>query len=124
MPEPSPGTDYVGFGVLGDVNDLVDVADYFLFTAHRDHAFTVRLCPSFCDPVGGGPYIDTSVAYFEVLDQTGTLLLSSQGDIEAGNDQVIQITGGLVYYLAVFTEDTVGATQSYTVEMVEELPFL
>ena len=66
--------------------------------------------------------MDTSVAYFEVLDQNGTLLLSSQGDILAGNIQDVSINAGIVYYLAVFAEDTVGATQNYYIEIVEKLP--
>jgi hypothetical protein len=53
--------------------------------------------------------------------RTLLILLSSQGDVEAGNDHVIDIAGGLVYYLAVFPEETVGATQDYYVEMVEEI---
>jgi hypothetical protein len=115
-----PDADYVGFGVFGDVNDMTDTADYFLFTAARDHVFTVQTCPSFCRPAGQEPGIDTSVAYFEVLDQNGTLLMSSQGDTVAGNYQTVSITAGLVYYLGVFAEDTVGATESYYVEVVEE----
>jgi len=125
MPVPGATADYVGFGVIGGVNDTTDLADFFLFTAHRDHIFTVQMCDSFfCEPVGNGQPIDTSVAYFEVLDQNGTLLMSSQGDITAGNHQEVSITAGLVYYLAVFPDDTVGATESYYIEMVEKLPFL
>jgi len=123
MPVPGVTADYVGFGVFGEINDTTDVADYFLFTPHRDHVFTVQMCETFCDPVGNGQRIDTSVAYFEVLDQDGTLLMSSQGDISAGNYQEVSTTGGLVYYLAVFPDDTVGATAGYYVEMVEDLPF-
>jgi hypothetical protein len=124
MPVPGASADYVGFGVFGGVNDSIDAADYFLFTAHRDHVFTVQMCESFCDPVGQGQRIDTSVAYFEVLDQTGTLLMSSQGDISPGNYQEISITAGLVYYLVVFAEDTVSASEAYYVEAIEKLPFL
>jgi hypothetical protein len=82
------------------------------------------LCPSNCEPIFGGEFIDTSVAYFEVLDQDGTLLLSSQGDTQAGNNQAVFISAGVVHYLAVFPEDTAGMSQRYNVEMVEKLPFL
>ena len=75
-----------------------------------------------CIPVNAVDIMDTSVAYFEVLDQNGTLLLSSQGDILAGNIQDVSINAGIVYYLAVFAEDTVGATQNYYIEIVEKLP--
>ena len=53
--------------------------------------------------------------------QTGTLLLSSQGDTPEGNSLEVHIDAGVVYYLAVFAEDTVGAAQSYFIEMVEEI---
>ena len=127
LPTHGANADYVGFGVIGSVNDTADLADYFVFTASRTHVFTVQVCPSV---VGGFPscnpfnadHIDTSVAYFEVLDQNGILLLSSQGDIAAGNFQDINIDAGVAYYLAVFAEDTVGATQSYYIEMVEKAP--
>lgn len=123
LPAHGNNADYVGFGVFGTVNDTLDPTEYFLFTASRAHDFTIRLCSSMCVPFNAVDIIDTSVAYFEVLDQNGTLLLSSQGDISAGNIQSVGIDAGVVNYLAVFAEDTVGATQSYYIEMVEKLPF-
>jgi len=129
MPTHGAGADYVGFGVIGAVNDTADLADYFVFTASRAHVFTIRMWPSImdntppCSPFNAIDNIDTSVAYFEVLDQNGVLLLSSQGDIAAGNFQSISIEAGVAYYLVVFAEDTVGATQSYCVETVEKIPF-
>jgi hypothetical protein len=120
MPGFESDTDYVGTAVRGDISDTVDTQDFFLFTASRDHAFTVQLCPSSCGPLGPGGGIDTSVAYVEVLDQAGTLLVSSQGDLIAGNSQEVEIIAGLVYYVAVFAEDTVGATQAYYLEIFEK----
>ena len=40
----------------------------------------------------------------------------------AADRRYVSIDAGVVYYLAVFAEDTVGATQSYYIEMVEKLP--
>jgi hypothetical protein len=122
LPAHGANADYVGFGVLGSVNDTLDPSDYFLFAASRPHDFTIRLCPSMCTPVDAINNIATPVAYFEVLDQDGTLLLSSQGDNMTGNRQEISIDAGIVYYLAVFAEDTLGASQSYYIEMVEKHP--
>ena len=87
------------------------------------------MCPSIpdaispCTPSNTIDYIDTSVAYFELLDQNGVLILSSQGDIVAGNFREVSIDAGVAYYLAVFAEDTVGATQSYFIVMAEKAPF-
>ena len=129
LPPHGANADYVGFGVIGAVDDANDSGDYFLFTASRAHVFTIQLC-SFagigslpCSPLGASDTIDTSVAYFEVLDQSGVLLLSSQGDTALGNSQEISIDAGVPYYLAVFAEDTAGVAQSYQIEMVEKLPF-
>lgn len=122
LPAHGANADYVGFGVIGTVKDATDPADYFLFTASRAHDFTIRLCPTICTQFDAISIIDTSVAYFEVLDQSGTLLLSSQGDSAAGNFQEVGIDAGVAYYLGVFAEDTVGVTQSYYIEMVEKLP--
>jgi len=129
LPTHGADADYVGFGVIGSVNDTADPADYFVFTASRAHVFTIQMCPSIidnipsCSPFNTNDNIDTSVAYFEVLDQDGVLLLSSQGDIAAGNFQDVSIDAGVANYLAVFAEDTVGATQSYYIEAVEKAPF-
>ena len=128
LPTRGSAANYVGFGVIGAVDDTVDPVDYFVFTASRAHVFTVRMCPNMvgdlpsCAPFGTTELIDTSVAYFEVLDQSGTLLLSSQGDIAAGNFQEITLDAGIAYYLAVFAEDTVGATENYVIETVEKSP--
>ena len=129
LPTRGDNADYVGFGVIGAVDDTNDPADYFVFTPSRASAFTIRMCsrvasgiPS-CAPFSTSELIDTSVAFFEVLDQSGTLLLSSQGDIEAGNLQEISLDAGIAYYLGVFAEDTVGATEDYVVEAVEKTPF-
>jgi hypothetical protein len=128
MPTHGADADYVGFGVIGTVNDTADPADYFVFTASRPHVFTIQMCPSMivgdspCSPFNRINIIDTSIAYFEVLDQNGVLLLSSQADIVAGNFQDISIDAGVAYYLAVFAEDTVGAAHSYYIVTVERAP--
>jgi hypothetical protein len=94
FPAHGANADYVGFSVTGGVNDTADLADYFVFTASRTHVFTIRMCPSSCTPFNTIDIIDTSVAYFEVLDQNGVLLLSSQGETVAGNFQNINIDAG------------------------------
>lgn len=122
--------DYVGFGVIGAVDDTIDQADFFVFTPSRAHTFTIQMCsyvvgdlPS-CGSFSGAAMIDTSVAYFEIQDQDGVLLLSSQGDFAAGNVQEIDLNAGVAYYLAVFAEDTVGTDENYVIETIEKVPFL
>ena len=123
FPAHGANADYVGFGVSGSVDETLDPSDYFLFVAPRTHVLTIRMCSSFCSPFNGVSNIDTAVAYFELLDQDGTLLLSSQGDNVAGNLQEFSIDAGVNYYLAVFAEDTGGTTLSYYFEVAEKTPF-
>ena len=122
MPIHSATADYVGTGALGDITELTDTADFFSFTAAREHEFTIKLCDSICTGFDASDTLDVSIAYFEVLDQSGTLLMSSQGDLAAGNFQTISIDAGVLYYLGVFPEDTVGASQDYVVSAVEKPP--
>ena len=122
LPAHGANADFVGFGVTGTVDDVLDPMDFSSFAASRKHDFSIRLCPSICTQFDAISTIDTSIAYFEVLDQSGVLLLSSQGDIAAGNNQEVSIEAGPIYYLAVFAEDTAGAAQNYYIEMVEKHP--
>lgn len=128
LPANSGTADYIGFGVIGAVDDTIDPVDYFVFTPSRARAFTIRMCPKVavgvpsCAPFNTTELIDTSVAYFEVLNQSGTLLLSSQGDIAGGNFREITLDAGVAYYLGVFAEDTVSATEDYVIETVEKTP--
>lgn len=122
LPSHSATADYVGTGAIGRVDDLTDTADFFSFTATGAHDFTIKLCDSMCMTIDVGDTLDVSIAYFEVLDQFGTLLMSSQGDLVAGIYQTISIDAGVLYYLGVFPEDTMGAAQDYVVNAVEKLP--
>jgi hypothetical protein len=122
MPSHSATADFVGTGAKGSVNDLTDVADFFSFTAARKDDFTIKLCDSMCSTINSDDTLDVSIAYFEVLDQFGTLILSSQGGGVTSNFQTISIDAGVIYFIAVFPEDTVGANQVYFVSAVEKLP--
>jgi hypothetical protein len=62
LPAHGANAAYVGFGVIGTVNDTTDPTDYLLFTASRAHEFTIRLCPSMCIPFGAVNIIDTRMS--------------------------------------------------------------
>jgi len=125
---PRSGGGKVGFGVVGSLGDATDAVDFFVFTAERAHEFDIELWASpaliadACRPVIVDSLVDPSVAYFEVLDQNGTLLLSSQGDTAAGNMQEIAIDAGMPYYVVVHAEATLNATQRYYLLAVEKVP--
>jgi hypothetical protein len=111
LPTHRPGGGQVGFGVVGSLGDAMDAVDFF-----------PRLIVDACVPVIVDSLVDPSVAYFEVLGQNGTLLLSSQGDTAVGNMQEIALDAGVPYYVAVYAEATLNATQRYYVLAVEKVP--
>ena len=123
IPSPSATVDYVGFQVNGTINNLADGADTFSFTASRTRVFSIRLCDSSCPLVFQGGSLDVAMAYFDVLDQTGNVLLSSQGDNTAGNYREINIDAGVLYYIMVLAEDTMNAAQNYSLIAHEKITF-
>ncbi len=121
VPTPSPTDDFVGFQVNGTINNLTDGVDTFSFTAARTRMYSIKLCPSTCSGIGRGGSLDVAIAYFDVLDQSGNVLLSSQGDNIVGNNREINIDAGVLYYIMVLAEDTMNAAQAYSLHAVEKI---
>ena len=107
----------VGFSAYGAINNLTDGVDTYAFTAARSRTFVFALTHR--DPTTDG-ILDVATAYFSVLDQYGTVLLSSQGDTRFGNGQhAMRIDAGVLYYVMVVAEDTVNEEQKYTLRVSE-----
>ena len=121
VPTPSPTDDFVGFQVNGTIKSLTDGVDTFSFTATRTREFSIKLCASTCSGIGQGGSLDVVIAYFDVLDQSGNVLLSSQGDNVVGNYREINIDAGVLYYIMVLAEDTMNAAQTYSLLAVEKI---
>jgi hypothetical protein len=104
-------TDRDGFIINGDVHDALDPVDVFTFTRTflRYHAF--RLCwngEMFCDETGE---VDTPTAYIEILDQSGSILASTQAS--GSNYLRLELAGGVPYYVRVVADDTMAASLQY-----------
>lgn len=101
----------VGAFVNGAINGASDQADHYTFVRERARNFRFQLCPPdirICERTGT---IDTLTAYFDVLDQDGNVLLSSQAATK--NIQDMRIEAGISYYVRVVAGDTMGTTVSY-----------
>ena len=70
VPTPEPSDDFVGFQVNGQISLSSDPVDTFAFTASRADTYSMELCQSDCLIPLTGVSLDTSVAYFEILDQS------------------------------------------------------
>ena len=115
IPTPEVPEQRVGFLVNGTINTLTDGVDTYAFTAARSRTFVFALTDR--DPHG---ILDVAIAYYSVVDQFGTVLLSSQGDTLFGNGQhLMQIDAGVLYYVMVVAEDTVNEEQKYTLRVSE-----
>ena len=108
---------HIGWVANGSISDMNDVADYFSFTAPIGRDYTIRLCPPSGSPCSGTTGIDTLTAFFELLDQDGNVLLSSQA--AATNAYEMAIDAGVVYYVRVMAGDTMGSTVSYSFQAFE-----
>jgi len=117
-PTRSGSITHIGWVANGSISDMNDAADYFSFTAPLGRDYTIRLCPPSGSPCNGTTGIDTLTAFFELLDQDGTVLLSSQ----AGPTNALEmaINAGVVYYVRVMAGDTMGSIVSYNFQSFEK----
>jgi hypothetical protein len=116
-PTRSASITHIGWVANGSISDMMDDADYFSFTAPIGRDYTIRLCPPSGSPCSGTTGIDTLTAFFEMLDQDGNVLLSSQA--APTNAYEMAIDAGVVYYVRVMAGDTMGSTVSYSFQAFE-----
>ena len=121
FPTPHDPELKVGFFANGTINNLTDGIDTYAFTAARARTFVFRVCGGTfgdrCEDRG----LDVAIAHFSILDQFGTVLLSSRGDAWAGNYQQMRIDAGVLYYVMVVAENTANVEQAYSLRVSEAL---
>ena len=123
FPIPQVPEQSVGFLVNGTINTLTDGVDTYAFTAARSRTFEFHLCGRTVTNGCGDGILDVAIASFSVLDQYGTVLLSSQGNTGIGNgQQLMRIDAGVLYYVMVIAEDTVNEEQKYSLRVYEAIP--
>jgi len=129
FPSPLVPEQSVGFFVNGNINNRpygansYDVIDTYAFTAARSRTFVFQLCAArnLCNPLTLGGSIDVAIAYFSVVDQSGTVLLTSRGNTVNGNVQHLHVDAGVLYYVAVTAEFDVLEEQEYRLQVFEAL---
>jgi len=119
FPVPNDPGRHVGFFANGTLNNLTDGVDTYAFTATRSLTFNFRLCAGTFPDGCREDSLNLGIAYFSVLDQFGTVLLSSEGS--SGNYQQMHIDAGVLYYVMVIAEDTGNAERSVLLQVYEAL---
>ncbi len=124
IPTPGPTT-AVGIVIRGSVHDTLDRVDTFSFTSSRTIKFFFKLCESICniasgnDKNGNPDSLDTSIAYFDVLDAAGRTMTSTRTNVSTENYAELCVDGGVITYIMVIATDTMNAPQEYKMTAIE-----
>ena len=125
IPTPGPNADSVGLHVNGNVHDTIDRVDTISFTSSRTIEFFFKLCESSCniasgnDKNGNPDSLDTSIAYFDVLDAAGRTMTSTRTNVSTENYAELCVDGGVITYIMVIATDTMNALQEYKMTAIE-----
>ena len=126
IPTPGPTTsDSVGLLINGNVHDTLDHVDTFSFTSSRTIKFFFKLCESSCnsgsgnDKNGNPDSLDISIAYFDVIDAAGNIMMSTQAKSSTENYIEMCVDGGVITYIKVVANDTMNAPQDYKITAFE-----
>jgi hypothetical protein len=124
VPTPT-ASESVGLLVLGSVHDSLDPIDTIAFTSTRTIKYFIKLCEDSCNGGSGNDKdsnpdsLDTSIAYFDVLDATGMIMGSSSTNISAENYTELCIEGGVISYIQILARNTLNAAQDYKITAME-----
>lgn len=117
---PAPGDDFVGFQVDGTIDPATDTVDTFAFTANRTRLYSMELCAFECDIPRPGASMSLTDAFFEVFDQSGTRLLTSNDhNGNVGNYREMYVDAGVLYYIQVLASDRAVSAKSYSLLAIE-----
>ena len=124
VPAPT-ASQSVGLLVLVNVNDSLDPVDTISFTSTRTIEYFVKLCEDRCNSAaplnrdGNPDSLDTSIAYFDVLDSVGSVIGSTRTNAATDNYVGLCIPGGVITYLQIIARDTMSAPQDYKITAME-----
>ena len=83
------------------------------------------MCESICniasgnDKNGNPDSLDTSIAYFDVLDAAGRTMTSTRTNVSTENYAELCVDGGVITYIMVIATDTMNAPQEYKMTAIE-----
>jgi len=127
IPTPAQSGDRVGILINGNLHDTLDDVDTFSFTSSRSKEFFFKLCESICNSASGNDKdgnpdsLDISIAYFDVLDAAGNIMMSTQGNNSTENYVALCVDGGVITYIMVVANNTMNAPQDYVITAFETL---
>lgn len=107
----------VGWSVNASIDATGDAADHFVFSATVAHNYLVRLCPPSGTLCHGTDGLDSLTAYFDLLDASGNVLLSSRDS--GTNVRQWSIDAGVAYFVRVVAADTMGVPVAYSFQAFE-----
>ena len=113
IPTPTAPHEYGGILITGAINDQVDLTDVYITTPSRSGDHGIFLCPDTLAGCGGYGRLDVYAAFFRVMDQDGTVLLTTQADELGKNSVQMHLDAGVVYYIEVNAGDTTGIDLPY-----------
>jgi hypothetical protein len=104
---------------LGDVDTSSDIYDFYSLTASHGRGHHFQLCASDCAVGASTGNIDVAAAYFDVLDASGNILISTANDPGSGNIVEIELDAGVLYYVVVTAENTPMPFQFYSIFLID-----
>jgi hypothetical protein len=119
--------DRVGVILRGSINDTSDLVDTFSFTSSRTMPFFFKLCRASCntgsgnDRDGNPDSLDVTIANFSVIDADGNVMMTTNGNNPAANYGGVCVEGGVITYIAVHADNTMGLAQEYRLSAIETL---
>ena len=125
IPTLGPTAHSVGLLIGGNIHDTLDRVDVFSFTSSRSIKFFFKLCESSCnsalgnDRDGNPDSLDNAIAYFDVLDAAGNIMMSTQANNSTDNYGEVCVDGGVITYIMVTANNTVTAPQDYRITAFE-----
>ncbi|MDH3752186.1 MAG: hypothetical protein OEU40_16525 [Gammaproteobacteria bacterium] len=118
VPGPDPFGKNVAILVAGRIHDTQDRVDTFALTASRTIGYFFKLCDSCYGATPTNRFgildsLDTSIAYFDVLDAVGNILMSTKGKNSKENYLEMCVNRNTTIYIMLVATDTNNELQDY-----------
>jgi len=125
VPGSDPFGKNVAIFVAGRVHDTQDRVDTIALTASRTIGYFFKLCDPSCNSAaptnrfGILDSLDTSIAYFDVLDAVGNILMSTKARNSKANYLEMCVNRNTTIYIMVVATDTNNELLDYKITAFE-----